>query len=119
MVDVAALPKVELHCHYDGVVDPALLRGLPDGGVSFPVSAEELEAALPVRGYADFERWFALADASRADLDVFVPILHAHVERLRAQNVRYAEIFTSMPRGDVDPVGDMRAFIEQSDSALW
>ena len=38
-VDVRGLPKVELHCHLDGLVDPAMLRALRRQGASLPVSA--------------------------------------------------------------------------------
>ena len=111
MIDVGALPKVELHCHYDGVVDAAMLREL--GAEAFPVSADALDAAQPVTGFDDFLRWFEIADPGSTDLDVFAPILRAHVDRLRAQNVRYAEIYTSMPRGEDDPVPAMRSSIDR------
>lgn len=113
MLDIAPLPKVELHCHYDGIVDVAMLRSFHEAGVAFPVSAESLQAVLPVDGFDDFTRWFDVADPGSGDLDVFLPVVRAHVDRLRAQNVRYAELFTSIPRGDGDVVDGMRAFVDQ------
>ena len=110
--DIAQFSKVELHCHYDGIVDAAMLRALGADAESFPVSAEELDAVQPVAGYDDFMRWFAVADPGSLGLDAFLPILRAHVDRLRAQNVCYAEIYTSMPRGDDDPVAPMRAVVD-------
>ncbi|MBT3266201.1 adenosine deaminase family protein [Candidatus Poribacteria bacterium] len=111
-MDITSLPKVELHCHYDGIVDPAMLRALCAAGEPFPVPADDLEAALPVRGLDDFMRWFAVADVGSMDLRPFVPVLQAHVDRLRAQNVQYAEIYTSIPRGSPDTAEGMRRFAE-------
>ncbi len=115
-VDVASLPKVELHCHYDGIVDAAMLRALGPRAAAFPVSAEALDAAQPVAGFDDFLAWFNVADPGSADLAVFASIVGAHVDRLRAQNVRYAEVFISMPRGEDDPddtpEAALRAFVE-------
>ena len=111
-MDIASLPKVELHCHYDGIVDAPMLHGLQAAGETFPVSPEDLEAALPVRDFDAFLAWFEVADVGSVDLEPFVPVLRAHVDRLRSQNVQYAEVFTSMPRGD-DVVGQMRKYVDR------
>ncbi len=85
------LSKVELHCHLDGVVDPAMLREMQKRGYAVPLSPEALEAAYPVRSFEEFTGWFKVAEAVEGSLENFKPILALQIERLKAQNVVYAE----------------------------
>ena len=96
-MDTDRLPKVELHCHLaEGVVDPTMLRELRAQGHDLPVSAEALAATYPVRTVADWEAWQRVAAKPlEGSLTWFAPIAAAHVERLRAQRVEYAEIMLS------------------------
>lgn len=89
---LASLPKVELHCHIDGIVDPLLLRELQRQGVDLPLTPETLEVAYPVRDFDSFLNWFRVGDALSGRLDVYKQILAIHVERLKAQGVFYAEM---------------------------
>jgi len=94
-VDVAALPKAELHCHIDGLVDPALLDELARRGTPAALTADEL-GAWPVRSLDDFERHGSLIEERLAPRDVWLPrMLDVHLERLRAQGVVYTEIFVN------------------------
>jgi adenosine deaminase len=103
-VNLASLPKVELHCHLDGVVDGPLLRGLAARGTILPVAPESLDRVIPVRSHAEWDRAYGpLAAACTQPPDSVVSILRAHVERLVSQNVTYAEIMVS---GLLDPLGD-------------
>jgi adenosine deaminase len=74
----------ELHCHLDGVLDAALAAELG------------LDVELPaVRTLADWEAYSACV-AQIPHRDRWLPrVLDHHVARLRAQPVRYAELFVS------------------------
>jgi adenosine deaminase len=96
-MDVRALRKAELHCHIDGLLDPAMIEQLAAGGESLGVDAGELDAVYPIRSVDDWLMKYApLADRASRPLDRWLPrFLELHVARLRAQNVVYAEIFVS------------------------
>jgi len=85
------LPKAELHCHLDGVIDPPMLREMQRRGDPLPLTPEVLEAAYPVRTFDEFIHWFQVAEAIEGKLDNFKPVLALQIERLKAQNVVYAE----------------------------
>jgi len=111
------IPKVELHCHLDGIVDPAMLREIQRRGVSLPLTPETLQAAYPVRNFEEFIRWFQTADAVEGDPERFKPILAAHIARLIAQNVIYTEIMmgtSELPRDDgklIEAFGEFREYV--------
>lgn len=111
------IPKVELHCHVDGIVDPAMLREIEGRGISLPVTAQALQAAYPVRNFDEFINWFRVADPIEGDPEHFKPVLAAHVERLIAQNVTYTEIMlgtSELPRDDgklIEEFGKFREYV--------
>ncbi len=89
-------PKVELHCHLLGVIDPPLLRSIERRGGRVLVRPEALERLHPVCDLASFRRWVDLLKPyQRAPPELMRPILAAHVESLIAQRVRYTEIMLS------------------------
>ncbi len=85
------LPKAELHCHLDGVIDPPMLREMRRRGYPLLVEPETLQAAYPVRTFEEFIQWFKVGNASEGDVDNYRPVLEVQLERLKAQNVVYAE----------------------------
>lgn len=110
---LAAIPKVELHCHLDMIADPAMLRDLAAQGHHLPLTADQLAAAYPVRSYDDFWRWSNLADALEGDLTRYGPLLAIHAARLKAQNVIYTEITigsSELPRDHGALLDRMQAF---------
>jgi adenosine deaminase len=112
-MDVAAIPKVELHCHLDGVVDGAMLRTMIDAGLRVPVSPEALDAVSPAHDFEGFLRWFEVAFALEGDIDNYRPVIAAHIERLKAQNVVYAEVFigqSELPSDRNDLAAKLRDF---------
>jgi adenosine deaminase len=117
-MDVAVLPKVELHCHLDGVVDAAMLRAMVQAGLEVPVRPEALEAVSPARDFDGFGRWFEVADALEGDLDNYRPVIAAHIERLKAQNVVYTEVFVGQSELPADRGGlaaklrEFRAYVD-------
>jgi hypothetical protein len=61
---VATERKVELHCHCDGVVDPAMLRDFARRGEDLEATGKELEAAYPV---TSLQRWVATHEAALSE----------------------------------------------------
>jgi adenosine deaminase len=100
---VATAPKVELHCHCDGILDPDMLRRF--GALDRDVErvAEALEGVYPV---TSLERWAAeyhpLAERFLNPLPERLRLVAiAQQERWRRQNVKYAELFISGVLGAV------------------
>jgi adenosine deaminase len=125
MTGCETIPKVELHCHLDGIFDPPMLRDAQKRGVRLPISPEALEAAYPVRGYEEFVRWFRTVEPFEGDLERFKPFLAIHLERLRAQHVVYTEIMiasSEIPRDRGELIGRVSEFREwvnrQEDRAI-
>ena len=101
-MNVSAIPKAELHCHLDGVPDPAMLRALVDEGIELPIAPEALEAAYPVRDFASFLAWFAAQEPLAANFELYRHVARLHVERLKAQHVVYAELFVPSLSQDIE-----------------
>ena len=109
------LPKAELHCHLDGVLDLAMLRDIRRADPTFPIDPREFEQAYPVRDLDSFWNWWHFIDPIEGELDHFYPILGRYVERLKAQNVRYSEIMIAsgeLPRDRVEAVEKVTALRE-------
>jgi adenosine deaminase len=83
---------IELHCHLDGVVDPAMLRELAERGLPLPLSADELDAVLPVVDMESFTRWFEVAHRLEGHPAVYEAVLELQLQRWCAQGVDYAEL---------------------------
>ncbi len=107
--------KIELHCHIDGIVDPALLRELQRQGYPLPISPETLAAAYPVNDFASFVRWMKVADPLEGDLELMKRILALHLDRLKAQNVVYTEIMLGTSELPRDPGRLVEGFREFRD----
>lgn len=118
-MDLRSIPKVELHCHLDGIPDPEMLRGLRAHGIELALSADTLAGAYPVDDFESFSRWFDVQKALGSSLNAYHTILAAHAERLRAQNVVYTEIMVAVGeilRSDwADFISRFRAFREYAD----
>ena len=81
------LPKVELHCHMDGILDPGMLRDLRRSDPAFPILPEELERAYPITDIQSFFGWWSFIRPIEGALTYYYPILDKHIERLKAQKV--------------------------------
>ena len=113
-----ALPKAELHCHLDGTLDRAMLREIRASDPTFPVDPAVFEGAYPVESYNQFWKWWPFIDPIEGDLGHFLPVLVHHIERLKAQNVVYAEIMIASGELDKDPVkavAGVQAFRDEID----
>jgi adenosine deaminase len=89
-------PLVELHCHADGVVDPAMIRELASQGIELPVDATAVSAVWPVRSTADWvARYQPVVGACLDPPSRRLPLYAAHVRNLVRQGVGYAELMVS------------------------
>jgi len=117
-MDLKTLPKVELHCHLEGVLDPPMLRAILREAPDFPVDLEALEAAYPVRDTDSFFAWFRPSYPIFRQFRYYRFVIAHHLARLRAQNVRYAEIMTGLPPPDrplaIETFAALREWFDQS-----
>ncbi len=107
------LPKVELHCHMDGILDPGMLRDLRRNDPAFPILPEEFERAYPIGNIQSFFGWWNFIRPIEGALTYYYPTLGKHIERLKAQGVRYAEVMIAageLPSDSGEAVEEVRAF---------
>ena len=110
MLDVvAAVPKAELHCHCDGILDALMLRSFAVQGFDTEPIASALEALPPI---TSLERWIA---EYQPLAETFLPITErarlvavAQRARWRLQNVQYAELFVNGILGEIADSGALR-----------
>jgi adenosine deaminase len=105
--------KVELHCHMDGILDPGMLRDLRGGDPAFPILPEEFEKAYPITDIQSFFGWWNFIRPIEGTLTYYYRILGEHIERLKAQGVRYAEVMIAageLPSDGGEAVEKVRAF---------
>jgi len=90
MISVADLPKAELHVHLEGAVEPELLRELAPG-----LTAEEINARyryVDFAGFIESFKWVTSFLRTPAD---YARVARRLGQRLREQNVSYAEVILS------------------------
>ena len=105
------LPKVELHCHLDGILDPRMAWEIHRDDPTFPIHPGEFEQAYPIAGIESFFRWWDFIEPIEGELAYFYPILSRHIERLKAQGVLYSEIMIAageLPRDSLAAVEKVR-----------
>lgn len=90
-MNIAALPKAELHCHLDGILDSAIARLIHAEDPSCPVDIAAMEAAYPIRGVEAFFQWFGFVTPVESKIEYLCLLADQHIARLKAQQVRYAE----------------------------
>ena len=95
--EAAEARKAELHCHIDGLLDPAMLDELARRGTPLGIDRAALAAHHPVRSAeAWWQGYCALVGQPALPRDQWLPqALEIHLARLRSQNVVYTEIFVS------------------------
>jgi adenosine deaminase len=94
---VVTIPKAELHCHADGILDAPMLHGFAAQGLCADDLATALESLPPV---TSLSRWVAeyqpLAAAFLNPLPARLRLVAmAQRDRWQRQNVQYAELFVS------------------------
>src|SRR5688500_3400803 len=78
-----------------------MLRTLRDEGIALALTPEAFEAAYPVHDYQSFFAWFEAQAPLKAGFELYGHIARLHIERLKAQNVVYAELFVAAIAQDV------------------
>ena len=121
MIDLAALPKAELHLHIEGTLEPELMFELARRNrVQLPYAdVESARKAYVFAGLQSFlDIYYRACSVLREEQD-FYELTRAYLERARAEGVRHAEIFfdpqTHTARGvgfDVVVLGISRALRE-------
>jgi adenosine deaminase len=99
---ISELPKVELHCHIEGTLEPELMFALAErNGVALPYdTVESLRAAYRFDHLQDFlDIYYKGMDVLRTEQD-FYDLAWAYLVRANGQNVRHTEIFFD-PQGHV------------------
>lgn len=110
---ISDLPKAELHCHLDGLLDAVLLAEIWHDEAEFPIPAGGLDHADPVHDLESFFAWWQHVSPLKGKLLRYAPIIQRHIARLKAQNVRYFELFVSAGDVPVEPgaaVDNMQVF---------
>lgn len=94
---IAALPKVELHVHLEGSMQPTLLLELArkHGVTELPASLEAVRQWYEFRDFPHFVDVYLAAIQTLRDEDDFALLVEQTAASLAAQNVRYAEIIVT------------------------
>lgn len=103
-MDISQLPKVELHCHLDGILSPQMARAIHEENPVFPLTGDELEQAYPITGIENFFNWWSFIGPIDNQLTYYYPIIDHHIRKLKQQNVRYTEIMVGSGDYAHDPV---------------
>lgn len=115
---VEAAPKVELHLHIEGSLEPELMMALADKhGVNLPYqSIDEVRDAYNFHNLQSFLDLYYLGASVLRDEDDFYQLMYAYLQRCRLDNVVHCEIMfdpqTHTERGigfDIFMPGFMRA----------
>lgn len=85
-------PKVELHCHLEGILDRAMLADIRKEDPDYPVDPVAFEQAYPVVDFEGFLNWWKYTRPVWSSLANFYPILNRYIRQLKTQQVQYAEI---------------------------
>ena len=107
-----ALPKAELHCHLDGVLDRAMAWDIYRSDPTFPIDPREFERAYPIEGLASFWNWFSFVKPVYSELAYLYAILDRHIARLKAQRVLYSEVMiaaSALPQDKAEAIDKLRA----------
>jgi adenosine deaminase len=94
VIDIAGLPKVELHLHLEGTFEPELIFEIAErNGIVLPDSLDELRARY---SFTDLQSFLDLYYANMAVLlheQDFADLTRAYLARAQAAGVRHVEIF--------------------------
>jgi adenosine deaminase len=104
---VDTIDKIELHCHLDGLLGPAMLAELDHRGIATGVDRDALAAAVPVRSHAHWlDTYVPLVEHAVRDANVLAAMLEIHVASLVAQRASYAELMVSglLPGAEADVI---------------
>src|SRR5581483_10306868 len=92
---VSEIPKAELHCHMDGILDARMVADLLREGQDLGLRPEQLDLPWPEHPtMEDFVRcpYHGLTAPALNPPERRLLILEWHIRRLTEQNVTYAEV---------------------------
>lgn len=116
-MDLKSLPKVELHCHLDGILSPSMAQDIRAEDPAFPIDSDALQRAYPITDRANFFNWWSFTRAIDGELTYFHPILRHYVEHLKDQHVVYAEIMIASGELPADPAEASEKILALRDAA--
>lgn len=92
---IRAIPKVELHVHIEGTLEPELMLRLAErNGVSLPFTdADEVRRAYDFRDLNSFLNLYYQGARVLIDEEDFHDLTWAYLGRVAQQNVRHVEVF--------------------------
>ena len=92
---IEALPKVELHLHIEGTLEPELCFELAERNrISLPFeSVDSLRRAYEFEDLSSFLELYTLAAQTLVAEDDFFDLTWPYLECRRAENVQHVEIF--------------------------
>jgi aminodeoxyfutalosine deaminase len=95
---LADFPKVELHVHLEGSVQPeTLLRLAERHDVALPAqTVEEMRALYDYTTFLHFLKIYQLCTGVLRDAEDFAEITYEFLQQQAAQNVRYSEVMVSL-----------------------
>lgn len=114
-MNVSQIPKIELHCHLDGIISPGIVREIVIDHPDYPVQVDDFAAYLPVTDYESFVNWWQVSDLISGQLELYKPVLKQYLGQLKAQNVHYLELFVAageLPSDVSAAIDAMQAFRE-------
>lgn len=116
-MDINAIPKVELHCHLEGIVSPQMSDSIRQHNPDFPLTAASFEGYYPVNTLAEFSRWWHIVQPLYNGIRHFYPVLEQYIHVLKIQNVHYFEVMAKfahhLPDDSAAAIEIMQAFRER------
>jgi aminodeoxyfutalosine deaminase len=93
---IRRLPKVELHLHLEGAIEPATLAELSQRTDAEPLTLEEAEALYQYTDFSGFLIAFKAVTRRLRGAAEYELAAYRMIERLAAQGVVHAEVFISV-----------------------
>lgn len=115
-MDLNALPKIELHCHTEGIIGPDIIRRIRQAHPDFPLAPEDMLPHLPIHNLETFENWWHCVRHIYGQLPLMRLVLAAYMKQAKQQNIRYLEVMLHerhLPADQAEAIDVFTAFREQ------
>jgi aminodeoxyfutalosine deaminase len=123
-MNIADIPKVELHCHMDGIITPGMAADICREFPDYPVKPGDFANAFPITDQDSFWHWWQVVKPIDGQLKLYYPIVARYISRLKQQNVRYFELMIAAgeiprePEAAVEAVQVLREFVSQQENGV-
>lgn len=114
-MNISTIPKIELHCHFDGIISPEMVDDIRREVPDYPLDSSAFDGYLPVSDLDSFFKWWEVSEPIEGVLSNFQPILQRYIAQLKAQSVDYFELMMAtgeLPRGIGESIDILHAFRE-------